>query len=229
MFITSWKDTKTVNFLSTIKVATCEKFVNEGQNNHIHVITPTITLMYNKYMGGTDRFDQKISYYFPEIRSIKWYKRVFIQFIYIALVNSHILYKMKFNLNESDINFTLEEFIDSVTNSLLGNQVIPNEQVIDNHYHRRSTLAADNQRISQNHEPYKLEPIRSNEDTHTKYQYRRCVVCSIQDKESKTPYICKICGVGLCYDAGHQECCWYIFHSNEYTKLYEANNKRAKK
>ena len=53
---------------------------------------PSIVKIYNKFMGGTDKNDQYISYIRPNLKSMSWIPRVFTHFITIAAVNAYIIY-----------------------------------------------------------------------------------------------------------------------------------------
>jgi len=47
---------------------------------------------YNTYMKGVDLFDQKASNYNLNLKSYRWYLKIFFHFIEIAMVNSFVLY-----------------------------------------------------------------------------------------------------------------------------------------
>lgn len=48
---------------------------------------------YNKYMGGVDRTDQLLQPYEIATKSLKWYKKLAIHFLQLAMLNSFLLYK----------------------------------------------------------------------------------------------------------------------------------------
>ncbi|KAJ8971846.1 hypothetical protein NQ314_000522 [Rhamnusium bicolor] len=53
---------------------------------------PLPKLQYNKYMSGVDRQDQMLSYYSAERKTIRWPKKLFMDFIEAMLVNAHYLF-----------------------------------------------------------------------------------------------------------------------------------------
>jgi len=44
---------------------------------------------YNQHMCGVDRIDQLMAYYTPLRKTIKWYRKVVLQFLDIAVVNAY--------------------------------------------------------------------------------------------------------------------------------------------
>ncbi len=68
---------------------------------------PTIIAHYNEGMGGTDNFDQKISYYRSTLKSVKWQKKIYSHFITCSLINAHILYKEDNKLTRKDKCYSL--------------------------------------------------------------------------------------------------------------------------
>ena len=49
---------------------------------------------YNKYMGGIVRMDHYLSTYISIHRSKKWYKKIIVYMINVALNNENILYNL---------------------------------------------------------------------------------------------------------------------------------------
>jgi hypothetical protein len=58
-------------------------------------------------MGGTDRFDQKLSYYRIKLRTVKWKRKVYAHVLNLVMVNIHILYIESRNLERSECGYTL--------------------------------------------------------------------------------------------------------------------------
>ena len=50
---------------------------------------------YSKFMEGVDKCDQYLIYYFTGQKSIKWWKRVFLRFFELAIVNAMVIYYHK--------------------------------------------------------------------------------------------------------------------------------------
>ncbi|UYV74698.1 hypothetical protein LAZ67_12000601 [Cordylochernes scorpioides] len=69
------------------------------------VTMPAMVQEYNKGMGGVDLSDQMLNTYIDEIRSLKWWKKVFFSMVFRAMINSYIIYKKKTALTQL-IDFT---------------------------------------------------------------------------------------------------------------------------
>ena len=79
---------------------------------------PTFTMIYNGYMGGTDSFDQLLSYYRTMIKTKRWQTHIFTHFLMLAAVNARILFKLSGgkdlkpgSLKKGGAGFTLLEFM----------------------------------------------------------------------------------------------------------------------
>ena len=81
---------------------------------------PTVIPVYNKAMGGTDKFDQFGSYYDDRKRSIKWHRRIIIHFFRASVINVHILHNSN-NLPKAR-KLTLLQAIQSIVTSWAGQQ-----------------------------------------------------------------------------------------------------------
>ena len=81
-----WKDKRDVFALTTIHG-------NAVSDDIPH--KPELICEYNKYMGGVDHNDQLLVYFAIGRKTLKWWKHVFWRLLEIALVNSHLLYKLK--------------------------------------------------------------------------------------------------------------------------------------
>ena len=98
MYLTAWMDKKPVHLLSTFpKLKTsCKRTIVDKNNNYNKQIIeqPSIVQSYNSGMGGTDVFDQRLSYYRPKFKSKKWMSRIFTHFLNASAINAYILYKL---------------------------------------------------------------------------------------------------------------------------------------
>ena len=54
---------------------------------------PESIMSYNNFMCGVDRMDQLMSYYSPLRKTLKWYRKVVLQHLDMAMVNAFILNK----------------------------------------------------------------------------------------------------------------------------------------
>nr|CAH7745755.1 unnamed protein product [Callosobruchus chinensis] len=69
---------------------------------------PQSVAAYNTYMGGIDLLDSMLGYYRIQIRSKKWYMRVFFHFLDMICVNCWILWRP--NLKNDNPYLPLSEF-----------------------------------------------------------------------------------------------------------------------
>jgi len=96
MSVTSWKDNKQVNLLSTycgsLPMLTANRFDKKFKKK-INIDCPTVIIEYNRFMGGVDLLDSLIGRYKVRMRSRKWYMRIFYHLIDTTVVNSWLLYK----------------------------------------------------------------------------------------------------------------------------------------
>ena len=98
MFLISWYDNKIVNLLSTYSgvapVGSASRWCKKKKTK-IQVTVPNVIQHYNKHMGGVDLLDSLIGMYRINIKSKKWYQKIFGHLIDLVLVNAWIIYKNK--------------------------------------------------------------------------------------------------------------------------------------
>ena len=98
LYVTTWFQKRTVNLLSTIppEMEIIESWIKDKSkrvSKFKSLTRPTLVYWYNKEMGGTDSFDQSISYYRTGIKSKWWLHRIIFHFFLSCIVNAHIIYK----------------------------------------------------------------------------------------------------------------------------------------
>ena len=71
------------------------------------VIKPNCVLDYIKFMCGVDHTDQLASYYTPLRKSLKWYRKILLHLLDLAMTNGFLLYK-KMGGTQSQIWFRIE-------------------------------------------------------------------------------------------------------------------------
>ena len=102
---------------------------------------PEIICEYNKLMGGVDHNDKLLVYFAAGRKTIKWWKRVFWRLIDIALVDCHLLYKLKpGNESVSQKQFRLE-LCHSLVQPLLTLQETPGARAVGASSHTPSPNA----------------------------------------------------------------------------------------
>ena len=161
-----------------------------GRRRH-QVNKPKAVLEYNSYMGGVDRVDQMIQTYDVVRKSLKWYRKIVIHLLQIAMMNAWIIY-----VKEVDRNMTFLKFQRVVVSSLVfeGNEEhgpAPQENVV---------------RLTARHFPSHVPATERKQKAQ-----RRCRVCRIRlgiRKESR--FCCLKCPSqpGLCL-----ENCFEIYHT----------------
>ena len=91
-----WYDNKPVHLLSSFAGAYPTSAVrrwDKKEKKNVEVQCPSAVMIYNKFMGGVDLMDSLIALYRINIRSKKWYHRIFFHFLDMAVVNSWLLYR----------------------------------------------------------------------------------------------------------------------------------------
>ena len=217
---TAWMDRKPVHVMSTFSaskdiVHRAAKGPN-GRYQRIEVSRPLIIGNYNYGMGGTDRFDQQLSYYRISLRTRHWKRKIYAHMINVAVVNSHIIFveSRKQRKRESDSRAypSLLQFQEMLITELGFPQTIelPRE-VYNEPPPRRRTLPkalADVRRRSGIHEPLILKRSRDGPNTR-----KTCLWC----QKSGIYTMCKTCNTPLCmstcYDDPNDDSCFLQFHT----------------
>lgn len=107
--LTQWFDSKIVkigsNFVGAGIVTQKEKWDKKNKLT-VSLNVPDCVNVYNQGMGGVDVFDQQMSYYRIQIKSVKWSQRIVNHFLELAVNNSYLEYRndlIKIGQSEKDI------------------------------------------------------------------------------------------------------------------------------
>lgn len=209
-FHTTYMDKNVVNMFSTFKSRrTSVKRVNDmGQKETVNI--PSIIALYNRTMGAVDGFDQLLQYYFPHSRSKKYHIKVFMHFLYVAVVNSHILYKTRNNLVIGDDMFDLLGYIRRLNVELFGKAKEGRPEVAVEHsdlrYARRGTVLSNPLRLIGEHT---MRTFEGKSETSNVDHRRMCKYCHL--KKVKT--YCLQCGVMLCMGTCDENDCFSKYHN----------------
>jgi hypothetical protein len=212
VYFISWMDNKPVHLLSTsptyksiVERVSKELGVYQGKKN---IDIPTTIIVYNSTMGGTDKFDQLISYYHTMVSSTRWPVRIFTQFFHASIVNAHILYKLNHpRITRNDVNFTLLSF----TRSLIASMGTP-LATITAETMPRGVKSSDPIRHQGTHMPMLLRRNRDNDGKQSDYR-RHCKICN-----ERVPSMCATCNIGLCFSTNRAsalqgDSCWERWHN----------------
>ena len=96
--LVSWFDNKVVNILSSYvgsNPVTTKKRFSKKDKKYVEINSPKAVDVYNNYMGGVDLLDSLLGLYRIQLRSRKWYKKIFFHMIDMCVVNSWILWRRK--------------------------------------------------------------------------------------------------------------------------------------
>ena len=95
-----WNDNSVVNMCSNavgIEPKATAKRYSAKERSQINVSQPACIHMYNKCMGGVDRFDENVNKYRVAIRGKKWYSSIVTYCIDAAISNAWMLYRLSDN------------------------------------------------------------------------------------------------------------------------------------
>ncbi|UYV82392.1 hypothetical protein LAZ67_21001916 [Cordylochernes scorpioides] len=155
---------KSINFLSTY----CDA-VSETKPETPIIYIPQVKTVYDKYMGGVDLSDMMMYCYMDERKGRKHHRKVVINIIHRALLNSYILYSQH---SSDSPKLTRHKYQVSVINSLVEGTI------------KGSTSSAT---TSSNIQLEKL----------TEKKERQCVECRIRGEKRRSRTICSGCKMGL--------------------------------
>jgi hypothetical protein len=183
----NYQDKKSVYMLTTLQD---NSHVGTGKRDRhgVEKVKPKAIHQYNKFMGGVDRNDMLLGFYTSCRKSLKWYKKIAIHYIELALLNAFVLMK------ESDPKCRLLRFrLDIIRSLLNGVQVRINQAIqVPN-------------RLEGRHFPAEIPPTEGKQRP-----TRKCLVCAAQKHRKETRYICKTCIKPLCVVP-----CFETYHTHE--------------
>ena len=86
-----WKDKRIVTMLSSVYNTQCEDIERvTGPGNVTKISKPIVISQYTKYMGGVDRADHYCESYAFLRKTLKWWRKMFVWRLEVAIVNSFI-------------------------------------------------------------------------------------------------------------------------------------------
>jgi hypothetical protein len=215
-------DNKPVHMLSTFAtfITSVERIVKSTKRaflGYASIIIPNVVKIYNKFMGGTDSFDQRLVYYKTRVRSKRWPVIIFTHFLEAAVVDSYILHRDSKKLVRGNQGYNLLSFyemlIDQLATPCLRKGGRPGISIKESRQEDEDKA----KRYIGRHKIYFER--RSAKESITR---RRCRVCHQQTQSG-----CKTCDVGLCVFSDRlssnadDDCCFDKYHDPETPNLYD--------
>ncbi|GBP36150.1 Chimeric ERCC6-PGBD3 protein [Eumeta japonica] len=116
--VVTWYDNRVVNLASTYVGSKPSSEVRRFKKRKAYqnVSCPKAVTVYNRHMGGVDLLDALLGYYRIQIRSKKFYHRIFFHMIDMMTVNAWLLYRR--TLADSDPYLPLADFKCAVAEGL---------------------------------------------------------------------------------------------------------------
>ena len=210
LFCTSWWDKRGVNMLSTFETfwKTCRRHDRDkktGVYSHLELPRPTIIAKYNKGMGGTDLFDQHVSYYRTSVKTKRWPHTVIFHFLLVCVVNSWLLYKDIHKPKPHQKYGNLLSYVDHIVDVMCSmtdgtEEDVDVAEVGEDNGFQRAKKAVKQENVSipllrqaGNHYSMRLPNL----DTDGKTNRRQC---RGPNCKKQTPSYCTKCGEALCCD-----------------------------
>jgi hypothetical protein len=128
--VVRWLDSSTVQLSAThvgVEPLSTIKRWDRKQKKYIQLPCPAIVREYNQHMGGVDLFDMLLALYKCDHKSKKWYRRIFLWSLNVAVVNGWLLYKrhcQQLGITISE-QYDLLKFTTTVSQSLLMDNKLP--------------------------------------------------------------------------------------------------------
>ena len=196
IMVTTWQDRREVNILSTAHKPGVKEVHRRRRGEQTTQVKPEVVIEYTKNMRLVDKSDGMIASIECARKTQKWYKKLFLHLVDMAVLNSQILY------NEVELN-------SKMTLPMFAKELV--RQLIRENY---ETMPRQNQTASMGH-------VRLNRDKdHLPRKYdgkkrRKCHLCNYSstnpNTRSDTPYYCITCNQALCIGDRDRNC-FHIYH-----------------
>lgn len=207
--VTTWYDNRVVNLASAYigsQPMTEVRRYNKTDKKYQLVPCPKAVTTYNRHMGRVDLLDALLGYYRIQIRSKKFYHRIFFHLIDMTIVNAWLLYRRRFD----DSSFLpLCEFKVAVAECLMTvNKLSPSGErgrlsnIMENAIQEKKARGAIAIMPAQDVRLDKLDhlPVWSSRQR-----------CKVPDCSARSSVECKKCKVNLCLNDKRN--CFVLFHS----------------
>lgn len=149
----------------------------KSKKSGIEAIKPSLINEYNLHMGGVDSKDKSIYHSTCTRATKKYWKKIFENFLDMALLNSYILY-----LSNTDQPMKRYNFMVSIVESLVSDGTVPRAQVL--------RVGPGGDAAASGGAAHSLTRLPG-------VQLRVCVVCSKPQKKSRSHFWCPACNSGV--------------------------------
>ncbi|XP_065658778.1 piggyBac transposable element-derived protein 2-like [Hydra vulgaris] len=214
LIVVKWLDNSIVHLVSNCfgiaPLTTIYRWCSKTKEKK-NVACPYIVAAYNKCMGGVDLADMLIALYRTEVKTRRWYIKVFWHFVDVAKVNAWILYKRHYQQLGLPINKhqALAEFTVDISNALIQ----ANKSKAIQGRGRPAKLSGIKQ-VQQRNRKKPVIPIPNNDIRYDHIGHwpkpqkdkKRCRLC-----QSYSRMMCAKCNVFLCLLANRN--CYVDFHN----------------
>ena len=211
-YLTPWHDNKPVHVLHSwpTLVSTCwrnQKLPQGVQYEKKRLDRPTIYRDYNQIMGGTDLNDWLLAQFRSSFRCRRWQPKVLVHMLQQAVVNAHILFKLKNGLGEDRHLFHFVQELMREIPDYVRRPPVPVPQgrplLPDNSQSRWWWSCQSARRTTGSHVPDLVTRPRDQNARQAEVR-KRCKYCV----GVRTSLYCSNCQVFLCGGA-----CWHAWHS----------------
>ena len=215
-YFVAWQDNKPVHILSTLNsgLHECQRRIQNETTRRWERITypqPSIIKTYNTAMGGTDSFDQRLSYFRPALKTRRYLERVFTNFLSASVVNAFIIHRQYHNTSNT---FQLKHFIEKLIFDLVPQVDLFAPRGIAPIFRRRlAQWEQDRTRLNTNeiHAPF-IEEL-SDATSNNKHYRSECVLCGKQVNVRCTTCGAYLCAKGKYVEGIYEETCWIKFQA----------------
>lgn len=202
--VIKWHDNRDVLMLSTFhtgQLTDSPKVNRRGER----IRKPDCVLSYNQNMCGIDRADQLLSYYTPLRKTIRWYKKVVLNFLDMTMTNTYLLYRKQ--VEHSNKCGSGHKVIRALVTSQERDAATTSKTdttLARPFFHHKS---GDLSRLWGQHFLDVIPPTSTKSTA-----MKRCVVCYKQRRQKETRYQCETCMAkpALCVVP-----CFKIYHTQE--------------
>ena len=183
LVICTWYDNRRVitifNFLAKDSISQANRFDRKNRKL-IQVPRPASVDVYNRFMGGVDKADMLLSLYHSNMKSRKWYHRIVVHLVSLALVNFFTAYR-QIGGTWSLLDFQLDFF----RCFLKADQSINSDEDVANPVSISRSFSANQVPV----------PVRHNREDHWPIKCERVNRCKQSGCTKCTCFICLKCQI----------------------------------